>query len=173
MSSAGLFFATCKDAVRALNQNPNERTVSYEELYDLLVSGGVPGAYQARRYWRVPVEGLREVGYNPDTTYALHLNIRPEGVDHQEDYQSSPAANPVDSSVLTEGQIQQVIKEIEDRHDVDPLRKNRLELEHLVLLERENRELRLRLEESEKRAETAEAHLADLRSILDFATKPM
>lgn len=168
MSPAELFFPTCKDAVRALNQNPAGRPVPYEELYALLVSGGVPGAYQDRRYWRVPVEGLRDIGYEPDTSYALHLTIRPDDVGHEVMSNSAP----VDPHVLSKNQIEQVVDEIMDRHEVDPIRKKRLELEHLVLLERENRELHLRLEAAEERAKEADKHLQELRSFLEYATKP-
>ena len=168
MSQSGLFFPTCTDAVRAINKNPENSPISYQELYALLISKQIPGAYQDRRYWRVPVDGLEKIGYSPDASLALRMNVP---------VSDEGAAAPVEDGTpeayaLSENQIDQISGEIIERHSANQNWKKSLELEHLILLDRENRELSIRLRAAEERAEQAEEHLRDLRSILEFATNP-
>ena len=150
MSDSNLFFPTCSDAARALTEEPKNYSATYDELYGLLTTGKVRGAYQERRFWRIPVQGLRDLGFNPDTSLALHL----------------PAKKPV--KPLPVAAPQEIISSEGTSED----RKEKIKLELLSILEKENRELELRLQAETRRADEAEKHLNDLRSILDYATKP-
>lgn len=150
MSDSDLFFPTCSDAARALTKEPANYSATYDELYHLLTTGQVRGAYQERRFWRIPVRSLRDLGFNPDTSLALHL----------------PAKKPVKPLAVVSPQ--EAISPEEPSED----RKERIKLELLFILEKENRELELSLQAETRRADEAEKHLNDLRSVLDYATTP-
>ena len=150
MSDSNLFFPTCSDAARSLTKGPESYSATYDELYGLLTTGQVRGAYQERRFWRIPVQGLRELGFNPDTSFALHLPAKKHA-------KPLPVVSP-----------QATISPEETSED----RKEKIKLELLSILEKENRELELRLQAETRRADDAERHLNELRSVLDYATKP-
>jgi hypothetical protein len=157
MMETDLFFPNAADASRAITPEGVRRTPIYNRLYYLLTHGQVEGAYRTNGFWRVPVSGLRRLGYNPDTSLALQLPTN-----------QTPSKN----------QSRQV-KVAPISEPKDPLPKSDVSVEMLFHLEQENRELRLKLKHAQekeecalRRADTAEQHLSDLRSVLDYATTP-
>lgn len=150
MSDSNLFFPTCSAAARALTKEPEKESTVYDELYRLLTTGQVRGAYQEQRFWRIPVQSLRDLGFDPDTSFALHL----------------PAKKQVEP--LPAVASQETTSPEEPAED----RKERIKFELLAILEKENRELELRLQAETRRADDAERHLNELRSVLDYATTP-
>ena len=148
MPEVALYYPTCADASRAITEAGESNVAAYDEIYPLLVGGKVEGAYQEQRYWRVPVEGLRKLGFDPDTSLALHLPTKPEVVDEPAVVRktpSRPATQPSEEATA---------------------------LAIISHLQQENKELRLRLEHSQERLAESEKHLKDIRSLLDYMTKP-
>lgn len=153
-----LFFSNGKEAVAAINEGGG-LNVDYMDFYHMLRNGGVPGAYQQGKFWRVPVSGLRKLGYNPSTKDTIQLA---RGVSFEEEDQEP--LRPLKDSTPPSSPYTKRENEIRD--------KEQLTLEFLLLLEKENEDLKAKLEATEDKLEVAESHLRDLRSILDYATKP-
>lgn len=158
----GLFFSTCREAVEAINEGGGSR-IQYMDFYRNLRDGGVPGAYQSGRYWRIPVDGLREIGYNPKTDNAIrHAEEVVEG-----GYARRSSARPIHQAKAP-SEAPEPIEIV----DFGKGRREEITLELLALLERENQALKEELRVEKEKLETSEKHLRDLRSILDYATSP-
>lgn len=124
-------------------------------MHYLLVSGKIPGAYQAEnRHWRVPVEGLRSVGFEVDARTAFQTEVDP-GED------APTVAEETPSEALG----------VAAYHE-DPAYQRKVLRAHVEYLEEAVERLTAQLQREKEERRTAERHLADLRVFLDAATDP-
>lgn len=149
MTKYELFYPTGSEAARSAG-------IGAAEMHYLLVSGKIPGAYQAdNRHWRVPVEGLRSVGFEVDTQNAFHM-----GADHGgEDAPTGVEETPSDTLGVAS-------------YYEDPAYQRKVLRAHVEYLEEANERLMDQLQREKEERRTAERHLADLRALLDAATDP-
>lgn len=149
MTKYKLFYPTGSEAARSAG-------IGVAEMHYLLVSGKIPGAYQAQnRHWRVPVEGLRSVGFEVDTRTAFRMEV-----DHGEED---------DPGVAEEASPE--VPGVAAYHE-DPAYQRKVLRAHVEYLEEANARLQDQLQREREDRRTAEQHLADLRTFLDVATDP-
>lgn len=149
MTKYKLFYPTGAEAARSAG-------IGTAEMHYLLVSGKIPGAYQAEnRHWRVPVEGLRSVGFEPDTRTAFRMEV---GHGKEDDPGVVEEASPEALGVAA--------------YHEDPAYQRKVLHAHVEYLEEANARLTDQLQREKEERRTAKKRLADLMAFLDAATDP-
>lgn len=142
------FYISCTAAAKDLN--PANPRAQYMEIYNELRAGNIQGAYIDAHRWIIPVAGLRAAGFRVSGKGAVHVVPREE-------------VPPADDVEVYEDDLDIGLAEVPDLLGALA--------GQFADLKAENEYLRVSLEAAIKRAETAEDHYQDLRTILDFATE--